>query len=165
MIQRGYVSAYGYGTNGSDIDTVALLARDMYANPQGAKIRVRAAAILEGKNEETIKQGGLSQWTDWLEYSPLPELADPQQLNDPSADSGEDGDGGASDAGSPSVPMAAQTWEQDNPAAIYQIWIGGQRSRHQPMERAGMYWQPFPPTKIHRSWRRQYWKSQMRADG
>ena len=66
MIQRGYVSAYGYGTNGSDIDTVALLARDMYANPQGAKIRVRAAAILEGKNEETIKQGGLSQWTDWL---------------------------------------------------------------------------------------------------
>lgn len=126
VIQRGYVSAYGYGTNGSDIDTVALLARDMYANPQGAKIRVRAAAILEGKNEETIKQGGLSQWTDWLEYSPLPELADPQQLNDPSADSGEDGDGGASDAGSPSVPMAAQTWEQDNPAAIYQIWIGGQ---------------------------------------
>lgn len=56
VIQRGYVSAYGYGTNGSDIDTVALLARDMYANPQGAKIRVRAAAILEGKNEETIKQ-------------------------------------------------------------------------------------------------------------
>lgn len=22
--------------------------------------------------------------------------------------------------------MAAQTWEQDNPASIYQIWIGGQ---------------------------------------
>ena len=126
VIQRGYVSAYGYGTNTSDIDTIALLSADMYANPPGAAIRVRAAAIMEGKNEETTRQGGLSQWTDWLVYSPLPQLADTQQLDGPSAYGAQEGDGGAEDAANLSVPMESRDWAQENPADVYQIWIGGQ---------------------------------------
>ena len=112
--RKEYVSAYGAGTSGSTIHSIALLPMKDYEQFAGKSIRIRVAAVIPGENTPSSVKGGLSQWTDWIDLGALPAAAK-EATENPAAARQEDEtvtEPGKDNTGNQSVPSGEGTNEE-----------------------------------------------------
>ena len=105
--RKEYISAYGAGTSGSTINSIALLPMKDYEQLAGKSVRIRAAAVIPGENTPSSVKGGLSQWTEWIDMGILPAVAK-ETAEDPAA--------ARQDAGTGTVPGKDNSVDQSEPS-------------------------------------------------